>query len=86
MFRARRSHSIPSGPVPERWPHARGANTFGLSRRAGTWSRRLDQLGLPRFDIFTARSQEAEISYCIAGDAEAVLGPLAASSLSEVRR
>jgi molybdopterin/thiamine biosynthesis adenylyltransferase len=48
--------------------------------------RRLDQLGLPRFDIFTARSQEAEISYCIAGDAEAVLGPLAASSLSEVRR
>ena len=49
-------------------------------------SRRLDQLGLPRFDIFTARSQEAEISYCISGDAEAVLGPLAASSLSEVRR
>jgi molybdopterin/thiamine biosynthesis adenylyltransferase len=48
--------------------------------------RRLDQLGLPRFDIFTSRSQEAEISYCIAGDAEAVLGPLAASSLSEVRR
>ncbi len=29
---------------------------------------------------------EAEISYCIAGDAEAVLGPLATSSLSEVRR
>jgi molybdopterin/thiamine biosynthesis adenylyltransferase len=48
--------------------------------------RRLDQLGLPRFDIFTARSREAEISYCIAGDAETVLGPLAASSLSEVRR
>jgi molybdopterin/thiamine biosynthesis adenylyltransferase len=48
--------------------------------------RRLDQLGLPRFDIFTARSQEAEISYCIAGDSEAVLGPLAASSMSEVRR
>jgi hypothetical protein len=49
-------------------------------------SRRLDQLGLPRLDIFTARSQEAEISYCIAGDAVAVLGPLAVSSLSEVRR
>ena len=48
--------------------------------------RRLDQLGLPRFDIFTARSEEAEISYCIAGDAESVLGPLAASSLNEVRR
>jgi len=48
--------------------------------------RRLDQLGLPRFDIFTARSHHAEISYCIAGDAEAVLGPLATSGLSEVRR
>ena len=54
------------------------------SRNLG--KRRLDQLGLPLFDIFTARSREAEISYCIAGDAEAVLGPLATSSLSEVRR
>jgi hypothetical protein len=48
--------------------------------------RRLDELGLPLFDIFTARSREAEICYCIAGDAEAVLGPLATASLSEVRR
>jgi len=38
--------------------------------------RRLDRLGLPPFDIFTARSADAEISYCIAGDAAAVLGPL----------
>ena len=41
-------------------------------------SRRLDQLGLPLFDIFTARSLESEISYCIAGDAKVVLGALSA--------
>jgi molybdopterin/thiamine biosynthesis adenylyltransferase len=46
---------------------------------------RLDQLGLPLYDVFTARSLDAEISYCIAGDAEAVLGPLFDSALSEVR-
>ena len=39
--------------------------------------RRLDRLGLPLFDIFTARSTEAEISYCMAGDAAAVLGEVA---------
>jgi adenylyltransferase/sulfurtransferase len=43
-------------------------------------SRTLHQLGLPLFDIFTARSADAEISYCIAGDAPAVLGPLAIPS------
>ena len=42
-------------------------------------SRRLDQLGLPLFDVFTARSLESEIAYCIAGDAEVVLGVLATS-------
>jgi hypothetical protein len=39
--------------------------------------RTLDSLGLPLFDIFTVRSAESEIGYCIAGDAEAILGPLA---------
>ncbi len=48
--------------------------------------RTLDQLGLPLFDIFTARSLDAEISYCMAGDAGAVLGPLAAQSPSEAPR
>jgi molybdopterin/thiamine biosynthesis adenylyltransferase len=38
--------------------------------------RTLDTLGLPLFDIFTVRSLESEISYCIAGDATSVLGPL----------
>ena len=48
-------------------------------------NRRLDQLGLPLFDALTARSQDAEISYYMAGDAEAVLGPLANPSMSEAR-
>jgi len=39
--------------------------------------RTLAQLGLPLFDIFTVRSADSEISYCMAGDASAVLGPLA---------
>ena len=39
--------------------------------------RRLHQLGLPPFDIFTARSLDKEISYCIAGDAPEVLGEAA---------
>jgi hypothetical protein len=41
-------------------------------------ARRLDQLGLPLFDIFTARSLESEISYCLTGDAPVVLGALSA--------
>ena len=48
-------------------------------------NRRLDQLGLPLFDALTARSHDAEISYYMAGDAEAVLGPLANPSMSEAR-
>jgi len=39
--------------------------------------RALDSLGLPLFDIFTVRSAESELGYCIVGDAAAVLGPLA---------
>ena len=52
----------------------------GFRGEAELAARTLDQLGLPLFDVFTARAdgaQDAEISYCIAGDAEAVLGPLA---------
>lgn len=36
--------------------------------------RTLDQLGLPLFDVFSARSAERELAYLIAGDAKAVLG------------
>jgi adenylyltransferase/sulfurtransferase len=40
-------------------------------------SRKLTQLGLPQFDIFTARSADREIGYLLNGDARLVLGPLA---------
>ena len=43
---------------------------------------RLDQLGLPPFDVFTARGAGSEISYCLAGDAAAVLGPLAPAGVT----
>ena len=39
--------------------------------------RTLDSLGLPLFDIFTVRSMDAEVSYCMTGDANKVLGSLA---------
>jgi adenylyltransferase/sulfurtransferase len=45
-----------------------GAEGFG--------DRSLDQLGLPLFDVFTARSSEKELAYVVAGDEAAVLGPL----------
>jgi len=40
-------------------------------------SRKLSELGLPLYDIFTARSGEREIGYLLAGDAPQVLGVLA---------
>ncbi len=46
-----------------------GSQSFG--------SRKLTQLGLPHFDIFTARSADREIGYLLNGDAGLVLGPLA---------
>ncbi len=42
--------------------------------------RKLDSLGLPPFDIFTVRSMDAEVSYCMNGDAGTVLGPLASKT------
>jgi molybdopterin/thiamine biosynthesis adenylyltransferase len=38
--------------------------------------RTLDQLGLPAFDLFTARSPEREVGYLIEGDSAQVLGAL----------
>jgi hypothetical protein len=46
-----------------------GAESFG--------DRGLDRLGLPLFDVFTARSAERELAYVIAGDEKAVLCHLA---------
>jgi adenylyltransferase/sulfurtransferase len=44
--------------------------------------RRLDQLGLPLFDIFLARAGDEELAYVMAGDQEEVLGGLAEGSAS----
>lgn len=49
-----------------------GTETYG--------NRTLDQLGLPLFDVFSARSNEREIAYLMAGDQKAVLGQLAAGA------
>jgi adenylyltransferase/sulfurtransferase len=49
----------------------RGVEAFG--------ARPLEQVGLPAFDIFSARSKNDEVHYLIAGDAGAVLGPLTGS-------
>jgi hypothetical protein len=38
-------------------------------------ARTLDRLGLPLFDVFTARGAESELGYLIAGDGEKILGP-----------
>ena len=42
--------------------------------------RTLDRLGLPRCDVFVARSAEKELAYVIDGDAGAVLGLLATTA------
>lgn len=49
-----------------------GAEPFG--------NRTPEQMGLPPFDVFVARSAEREIAYVIGGDAGAVLGPLASTA------
>lgn len=46
-----------------------GSQAFG--------QRRLSELGLPLFDVFTARSSTREIGYLLNDDRETVLGPLA---------
>jgi adenylyltransferase/sulfurtransferase len=61
--------------------HMRVVRTLSGYRGEAELARRtLDRLGLPLFDIFTGRSLESEISYCLAGDAATVLGPLAAAT------
>jgi molybdopterin/thiamine biosynthesis adenylyltransferase len=46
-----------------------GSESFG--------DRTLDQLGLPLFDVFSARSADREIAYLIAGDQKQVMGRMA---------
>jgi molybdopterin/thiamine biosynthesis adenylyltransferase len=49
----------------------------GYSGTESFGDRTLDQLGLPLFDVFTARSSEREIAYLMAGDEKQVLGLMA---------
>jgi len=49
-----------------------GSEAFG--------QRPLDQLGLPLFDVFIARSAERELAFLVAGDDKAVLGEMAVAS------
>lgn len=46
------------------------------SGEASLAARRLNQLGLPKFDIFVARAEDDEIAYLVAGDQHDVLGTL----------
>src|SRR3984893_16428159 len=57
--------------------HMRVVHTLhGYEGREPHGSRKLSELGLPPFDIFTARTSSREIGYLLAGDAPEVLGPL----------
>ncbi|HEX4604878.1 MAG TPA: ThiF family adenylyltransferase [Candidatus Angelobacter sp.] len=51
------------------------AHSFSGSEKFGGLT--LDRLGLPLFDVFTARSAEREIAYLIGGDEKQVLGQMA---------
>jgi molybdopterin/thiamine biosynthesis adenylyltransferase len=52
--------------------------THGYSGQEEYGGRALSELGLPLFDVFSARNEEAEIAYLVSGDASQVLGRLAA--------
>ncbi len=51
----------------------------GFSGTESFGGRTLDRLGLPLFDVFTARSPDRECAYLMAGDREEVLGPAMAA-------
>ncbi len=55
----------------------RVATLHSYTGEPGLADRALDQLGLPRFDVFLARAGETEIAYLIGGDESEVLGMLA---------
>jgi molybdopterin/thiamine biosynthesis adenylyltransferase len=77
--RTRGQCSTCTASAPE--PQMRIVRTLtGYKGEVALSDRKLDRLGLPLFDIFTVRSAESEISYCMAGDAVQVLGPLAAET------
>ena len=73
--------ACPTCAQPGAEPQMRIVHTLtGYRGEPALAARTLDRLGLPLFDIFTVRSADSEISYCMAGDAARVLGPLAATA------
>jgi molybdopterin/thiamine biosynthesis adenylyltransferase len=69
------SISFAQGKCPKDGQMCTVETIHGYSGSESYGARSLDQLGLPLFDVFTARSAEREIGYLIAGDREAILGP-----------
>jgi molybdopterin/thiamine biosynthesis adenylyltransferase len=69
--------SYEQGRCPADGHMRRVITLHSYSGEAELADRRLDQLGLPTFDIFVARAGDDEISYLIAGDQPEVLGSLA---------
>jgi molybdopterin/thiamine biosynthesis adenylyltransferase len=69
--------SFEEGRCPHDGQMRRVVTLHNYSGEAELAELRLDQLGLPRFDIFVGRSGDEEIAYLIGGDEFDVLGPLA---------
>jgi adenylyltransferase/sulfurtransferase len=69
------SISFAEGKCPQDEQMRTVATIHNYSGSESYGARPLDQLGLPLFDVFTARSAEREIGYLIAGDREEILGP-----------
>jgi len=72
--------SFAQGPCPKDGNMRIVKTLSGFRGEPELAGRMLDKLGLPLWDIFTARSHDEEKSYCVAGDSVAVLGPLAAAA------
>jgi hypothetical protein len=53
-----------------------GAESYG--------DRKLNELGLPLWDVYVARAGAAEMAFLIAGDARSVVGPLATDAGASV--
>lgn len=70
--------TVDDGTCPHDGSMMRVNTVHGFSGAGDLDERKLSGLGLPRFDVFVARCGTREIAYVLAGDCQAVLGPLAA--------
>ena len=78
MFAPVGTISFAQGRCPADGHMRRVVTLHSYSGEAELANRKLDELGLPAFDIFVGRAGDDEVAYLIGGDAEQVLGPLAA--------